>query len=192
MPKNKIQYILFLLFIIIVLFFCSVAFVLLIKGVKTSPTVSDGDVSFVADSNTIIIKSILSVSKEFGKTIHEDNGGAFGYLKFEVVNQTDEVRNYQIYITKQSIAKQEINSNYMIFYLTDENDQPFEYYQKNKLPSYVDLVVIRDKPDSKLLYQGMINGSESKKFILRVWISDSYLVMGTDDTFSFEIGARAI
>ena len=139
--------------------------------VKVNPE----DVKFSSDSNTVIIKNIISVSEDFGKNISEENGGAFGYLKFSVTNKTTEKRDFQIYITKNDVASKEINSNYITFYLTDSDDNPFDNYTGNKLPTYNDLDV-----------------KEKKNFTLRVWIDDSYLVVGDEEIFSFEIGARAV
>ena len=156
--------------------------------VKVNPE----DVKFSSDSNTVIIKNIISVSEDFGKNISEENGGAFGYLKFSVTNKTTEKRDFQIYITKNDVASKEINSNYITFYLTDSDDNPFDNYTGNKLPTYNDFKYIKDKADSKSIYTGTLDVKEKKNFTLRVWIDDSYLVVGDEEIFSFEIGARAV
>ncbi len=159
---------------------------------KKAANVNSEDVSYIADSNAINIKNIVSVSEVFGKSIDEENGGAFGYLHFEVKNNTNEERNYQVYITKQDSTVDEINPNYITFYLTDSNNKPFELYTGNKLPNYDDFSVIEDKPDSKEIYNGTIKANETSKFILRVWINDSYVVTSKEESIAFEIGARAI
>lgn len=194
MSKKKLKYIIFLVVVIFLLFICSVFLILSIKKYQDSKVapVEENDVSFVADSNTIIIKNIISVSEDFGKSIHEENGGAFGYLEFDVVNRTNLDRNYQIYITKLDSTVKEINSSYMTFYLTNYSNVALDGFTGNKLPSFDELNYIKDKADSKRLYQGSLSANQTEHFILRVWIADNYVVSNTEESFSFEIGARAV
>ena len=194
MSKKNLKYILFLVVIIIFLFICSVGMILLIKdsNERNMPPVEEGDVSFLADSNTIIIKNIISVSEDFGKNISEENGGAFGYLEFDVENNTNLDRNFQVYITKQAPTTKEINPSYITFYLTDYSNIPFQDYTGNKLPSYNDFHYIEDKADSKSIYTGSLKPNDVRHFILRVWIADNFVISDTEESFSFEIGARAV
>jgi len=195
MSMKNVRYIIYLLVIIIVLFACSVGFVLLLKDSKANevPPVQDDDVSFIAEKDVIDIKSIISVSDDFGRNLDEENNGAFGYLKFDVKNNTGYDRGFQIYITKNDLdEKEEINAGYITFYLTNLSDIPMSGYTENKLPSYYDLKVISDKADSKSLYSGIIKGNETLHYVLRVWIADNYVVLNNEKKFSFEIGARAV
>ncbi len=190
MTKSNLKYIGFLVVVILLLFVCSAGIVLLLK--KDIPKVNEKDVSFVADSNTVIITSIVSVSDEFGKKIDEDNGGAFGYLHFDVVNNTNEERNYEIFITKLDTNPNKINTNYVTFYLTDGNNKALNGFTGNQLPSFNNFNVIENKPDSKSLYTGTLKANEKNSYILRVWLADNYVVSGEDESFSFEINARAV
>ena len=192
MSKEKLKSMMILVAIIILLFIVAVGIVLAVKSNIPEETVNPTDVTYVADTNTIIIKNIISVSEDFGKNIDEENGGAFGYLHFNVVNQSNEERNFQIYITKGTPFIDEINSNYITFYLTDENNNALEGYTSNKLPSYNKLHYIEDKADSKSIYKGTLQGNEEAHFVLRVWINESYLVTEKEESFLFEIDARAI
>lgn len=194
MSKKNLRYMCFLIVVIVFLFVCSAGMILLIKDAneRKTPPVEDGDVSFVADSNTIIIKNIISVSEVFGKTIDEENGGAFGFLEFDVVNNTNLDRNFQVYITRQTPTTKEINPNYITFYLTDSSNIPFSEYTGNKMPSYDDFSYIVDKADSKSIFTGMLKPNEKAHFILRVWIADNFVIGNEEESFSFEIGARAI
>ena len=148
--------------------------------------------AFVSDANSIVINNIISVSDEFGKSIHESTDGDFGYLEFEVVNNTNEIRNYQIYITRLYSNYKEINPNYISFYLTDENNNVLKGFDTNKCPSYDDFKFIEDKADSKYIYKGSLKGNERKKFIVRAWIAENYVVdHSIEEQFAFNIGARA-
>ncbi len=192
MSKDKLKYILFLVAIIVVMFAVSVGIILLVKSSDiTTNNVNASDVEYIADSNTIIIKNIISVSEDFGKNIDEENGGAFGYLKFKVKNNTDEERNYQVYITKQTPSIAEINSNYITFYLTDSNNKPFDEYLGNKLPSFDDFHYIEDLAESKIIHNGTLKANEEQDLILRVWIADNFVINEEEEVFSFEIDARA-
>jgi len=193
MSKRNLKYIVFLVITIIVLFVVSLGVVYIIKSdQENSSVVNSKDVTYEANTNTIIIKSIISVSDDFGKNISEENGGAFGYLTFSVVNNVEEKRDYQIYITKLDNAMKEINPNYIRFYLTDSSNTPLPKFDGNSLPSYHDLRYLDDKADSKLIYSGTLDIKEKKNFTLRVWIDDSYVVSEEESVFSFEIDAQAV
>ena len=181
-----------LIAIIVLLFVVIVGIVLFVKSNTPVEKVDPADVTYEADTNTIIVKNIISVSEDFGKNIEEEKGGAFGYLHFDVVNHSNEERNYQIYITKLMPSTKAINPSYITYYLTDENNNALEGFTGNKLPSYDDFHYIEDKADSKSIYEGTLKGNEEAHFILRVWIIDNYLVTETEESFSFEIAARAI
>lgn len=156
------------------------------------PNVSENDVIYKSDSNTIIIKNNLSVDNNFGKQISDDNGGSYGYLEFSIENTQEAKRDYQIYIRKNDVYGDEINSKYLRFYLTDGEDNPLGIFKNNKLPSYVDLNFMNNLPNGKLLYSGSLDSKETLDFKLRVWIASNYVIIDKEEAFSFEIGARAI
>ena len=56
--------------------------------------------------------------------------------------------------------------------------------------SYYDLFALNDKPGSKLLYNGTLSSGESKTFILRSWVSDTYMISSESERFGFDIEAR--
>ena len=190
MKKYSLNQILYLILGIIFLFIISVSIVLFAKN-KILGVVKEDDVSLIATSYVVSIDDKLSVSDDFGKSITSGNAKSFGYVEFEINNNTSNTRNFQLFITEIE-NENEINPNYVKFYLTDIDDSPFTFYSGTKLPSYVELNYLVDKPSSKLLYTGSLDGNDSKKFKLRVWLTDSYVVENSEKTFSFEIGVRAI
>lgn len=191
MRKDKRKSIISVVVFIIFFFVISVGYILLIKP-KTDYKIDKDSIRFVGDSKSVTIKSMLSVSNKFGKSIEDDNGGAFGYLVFDVTNDSNHSQKYQVYITKTDDAVKELNSGYVLFYLTDNNNQPYKGYTNNKLPSYDSLDGVIDKPGSYILYSDVLNANESAHFILRVWLAESYIVSDLEKTFSFTIDARAI
>ena len=194
MSKTNLKYIIYLVCIIILLFILSIGIILFVKKYTgfMGSKVSEDDVIYKSDSNTIIIKNILSVDDNFGRQILDDNGGSYGYLEFSLENTQDVKRNYQIYIRKNKVYGDEINSKYLRFYLTDNDNNPLGSYQNNILPSYVDLNFMNNLPNGKLLYSGSLDSKEIQDFRLRVWITSNYVITDKEEAFSFEIGARAI
>ncbi|MBR6136706.1 MAG: hypothetical protein IKQ06_00965 [Bacilli bacterium] len=191
--KKNYRYAIFLLVIIVVLFFCSIGIITLFQDKKIEiEKVNETDVAFVSDANSIVINNIISVSDQFGKSITESNNGDFGYLEFEVVNNTNEIRNYQIFITRLFSDYKEINPSYVSFYLTDDNNKVMKGFDTNKCPSYEDFNFIDNKADSKLIYKDSLKGNERKKYKLRVWLTENYVVdHSIEEQFAFNIGARA-
>ena len=190
MSSKKINYLMMLLIIIIFLFVLSIIIVFTIKNSFYS--VNEDDVVLDTDSNTVIIKSMLTVSDEFGKTIADSNNGYYGYLEFSVSNLSSKSREYEILIKKSDINPVEIDGNYVKFYLTDYNNRPFDEFSNNILPDYESMRFLSDKPGNKLLHSGSLKGLEIEKFKLRVWIADSYNIISNDAAFTFVISARAV
>lgn len=189
MSKYKSKYLISLVIGIILLFIMSICIVLIFKdGSKVDASL----VSLYSDTNTLIIKNNLPTTDEFGKTISDDNGGSFIYLDFSVENNSDKKQDYQIYLTQQFNEFNNINEGYIKLYLTDNRDVALPLFEKNSIPSYVDLEYIKDKADSKSLYKGTLKASEEKQFRLRVWVADNYVISDNEEAFSFKIGARAI
>ncbi len=193
MMKNT-KYVVYLFAIIVLLFILSVSIVILMKGVTSSNAiVEEEDVTLNVNSKVVIIKNILSVSDAFGKTITDDNAGSYAYVDLDIHNNVSEGRNYELFITSSDNEKSVINPSYVKFYLTDDKDVPFSDYSLSKIPTYVDLEYIEDKPSSKVLYSGFLKAYDNQKMILRVWLSDNYVIsMDEDKNFTFEIGVRAI
>jgi hypothetical protein len=179
-----------LILVIFVLFIATAFFAFFLKKYY-GKVVREEDVFMVSSSYMVTVKDNISVSDDFGKKINSDNGQSFGYVELEISNSTSDRQTYQLYVTELDNDK-EINPNYVKFYLTDENDVSFLYYSGSMLPSFVDLNYLMDKPSSKLLYTGTLEGNKSKKFKLRVWLTDSYVVEHGENTFQFEIGVRAV
>ena len=144
------------------------------------------------DSKTVTIKSVLPISDELGRTIDgkgtED--GIQGYVELTITNNIDKKIDYDIYIEAR-VLDHEIKGNYIKFYLTDEADNPLDWYKQNTVPTYADLLSLTDKPGARVLHSGRLKEKESKKIIVRVWLADSYAVSNEIDSFSFDISTRA-
>ena len=190
MNKHNMKYIIGLILGIIGLFILSIIIILICKKLFIAK-VNENDVFISSNIYEVTIEDKLSVSDEFGKNIKEDNNHAFGYFEFDVFNNIDSNRNYEIYITEKD-NESEINPSYVKFYLTDDHDNFLNILNSTKIPVYSDLKYLEDKPSSKLLYSGSLKANETKKYKLRVWLSDSYVIENSNRSFIFEIGVRAV
>ena len=94
------------------LFIISSLIVLIIKPKLNNSKTDSSVISYVGESNSVTIESLVAVSDKFGRTIEDDHSGAFGYLEFDVKNSSSEKQDFQIYITTNTSNAVEINSDY--------------------------------------------------------------------------------
>jgi len=109
---------------------------------------------------------------------------------FATLSTSNRKITYEIYLTKQDSNIKTIKSNYVKFYLTDENNNPYKGFDQNKMVNYHDLYILNDKPGSVLLYRSTLMGNKTAKFKLRMWLSDSYGINQEKENFSVDIDAR--
>ena len=105
-------------------------------------------------------------------------------------NEEKAVR-YEICLINEA-TEEEINSNYVKIYLTDNDNKPFNFYNGNAVPVYQSLRISEGSADGKVIYSDIIKGKEIKKFKLRVWLSDAYILNETDRYFSAKIVVRKV
>lgn len=144
-----------------------------------------------AGNNNIKLKNILAITDTFGKKLtgKGTREGIQGYLEFTIKEASSNNLKYEIYVIKNK-SKNEINDNYIKFYLTDEDDKPVKGFEKNVIPNYNSLRVAVDNPGNKILYRGKIDKNEEKNFKLRVWMSDSSPIDRDEKDYSIDIKVR--
>lgn len=128
-----------------------------------------------------------SVGKAFDGTGTEE--GIQGYVEFSLKNNSKNRSKYVILLTKQKKEK-EISSKYVKFYLTDEKDVPFKPFDKSIIPSYSDFYSFSNRPGSRVLYKGVIDGKTTLNFKLRVWLSDTYVFSEDKEYFSIDVDVQ--
>lgn len=168
------------------------ALIVFLKPNFDSPKVNEKDVYMEATTLSVNIKDLLSVSEEFGRTIKDDNGGSFGYVDIELINEAKEKRNFELFVTDTTIDNKKISPNYVKLYVTDENNKPLDNFDTNSSPTFSNLNYLKDKPSSKLLLKGSLDAEEHRNIILRTWISDSFVVNNGQYSFSYDLGVRAV
>lgn len=112
-----------------------------------------------------------------------------GYVEFTIKSKVDKKQKYTIYLNDVEVNSP-IDYRYVRLYLTDFNDNPYLGFDSNIIPNYSDFSVSRDSPADRVLYSGTLNGKEEKNFRLRVWISDTYTLMGGKEEFSFKVKVK--
>ena len=140
-------------------------------------------------SSDIMIENKLPISDTLGKQLTGDGmeNGIQGYLEFSIENKDSISNEYVIKLTKKELNQNEINGNYIKLYLTKANDYPLDGFEQNPVPSFQQLPVLNSKPNSKVLYRGVIAGNTVEEFRLRMWLADSYAMNSVLEEFSIKI-----
>lgn len=191
MINVKKKSILYLLLFILLLFIFSVSIVIVFKSGDKKSNVKEDDVYIEATSLNVTLKDYLAVSNDFGKTIKDSNGGAFAYIDIEIINDVDQERNYQLFVTKNT-DDSDISPEYIKLYLTDMKDEAMPNFDRTNIPSFASLHYINDKPSSKLILSGTIGPKKHINVKLRSWINDSYVISEGNKSFSYDLGIRAV
>lgn len=197
--SNKKQ-ILYALFIVALLFVFSFSFLCFFKfgNFKNKNESINNNVNNISidisNDSILFVNNTYPLSDELGKSLDISTvaDGIESYVEFSISNNTDSVQKYEIFIDKKNVEGNEISSDYIKFYLTDINGNPFEMYSGNDIPSFNDLKYINNKPSSKLLHNGEIKANSNKKFKLRVWVSDKYITGLLKESFEYSINARSV
>lgn len=193
--KKKNKSILFIsLTIIMFLFVVSGFFVsFILKKQDQNMSNRDGLEVIFNSSQNIELKNILPMSDDLGKKLNDQSveKGGYGYLNFSVKNRSDKKIEYNIYIVKNDDSKNRINDKFIKFYLTDKNNNPVGDYNKNVVPTYLDLLSMSSLPAGRIVYSDVLDGNQEKSFILRSWVSDFYNMVEDEESFDFDVFVKS-
>ena len=191
---NNKRSIIISILIIIVVFIASFIIVLLLKNANSSVSEKNHNLLSVdiMGSDECVLKSVLPMNDDLGKTIEKDSVSSEVevFSEFVIFNDTNDKQFFEIYVKKSDNVSNEISSKYIKFYLTDDKNNPVGEYSKNMLPTYYSLKYISDDPSLKKIFGDYIDSKDTKKFKLRVWISDSYVLSSRNEAFKFSVGVR--
>lgn len=151
------------------------------------------DVDF-ASGNNIELKNTLPISDKLGKEFDGKgvSEGIIGYTEFSIKNIDSSAVNYEVYLTKDVVETSELSERYVKLYLTDDNNNALEGFNKNRIPDFSSLSVQSDNPSGFILFKSYIEAFESEKFRLRVWLSDTYAINNNEESFKFHINIKAV
>ena len=108
------------------------------------------------------------------------------------MNDVDQDRNYQLFVTESPSNKKELGPNYIKLFLSDLKDEALPNYDSNIIPSLTKLNYIKDKPNSRLILRGTIGPKKHINVKLRSWISESFVISEGNNSFSYDLGVRAV
>ena len=187
------QIVLFVICIVFLIVVIDLAIVLYRNNNDVAKNYNDNtsaiNIEFVQD-NKVIVTNKLPLTDIVGKKLQYDaESENQSYLDFNIISDSNEQVNYEIYIEKLEVDN-EIDSHYVKIYLTDDKDEPYEGFDSNASPTYFDLRVSNIKPSARKLYSGVLDEGKTQKFRVRVWVSDSYVVKKDVESFSFEIKVK--
>lgn len=177
--KEIITSILGVLILLVLIFGTSYAVSVKESDVKIN-TLTMGYLSFnftEGNSNTIDIVNALGTSDIDG--INSNN-----YYEFSVSNDYDKSINYEILL--EPIIN-ELDGKYIKFYLTDENNKVVKNYVNG--PLSLNELIDSQIDSNKVLYKDELKAKTSKKFRLRVWLSDKYKT-NNNVSFSFKADVK--
>ena len=143
--------------------------------------------------NEVYLSSKLPITDASGKSLDSTKiqSGIVGYAEFSVI--ADDIKadslKYDIYL-EDVISGNEFNYDYVKVYLTNEEDVPLKQFASNIVPSFANIRVSLDEPDKRVLTTGRIKKGEVKKFRLRVWLSDTYVLSDELKEFKGKISIK--
>lgn len=153
------------------------------------------DVSLVDVTDDILLKNSLPLTDISGKTLDAGNVRKefLNEIAFSIKGLGDEDKavKYEICLINE-VTGEEISNNYVKIYLTDNDNKPFNFYNENAVPVYQSLKISESSAEGKVIYSDIIKGKEIRKFKLRVWLSDAYILNETDRYFSARIVVRKV
>ena len=142
-------------------------------------------------SEIITINNTLPMTDEVGKKIVEDEEkiGIVGYLDFEVKSIVDKNVKYEVYLTKNG-EYETIQDKFVKVYLTDQDENELLNFKEARVPTYYDLKLSDTDLSGKTIYYGILNGSETQKFRLRMWVADTYALNSNLKRNSVKVNVR--
>ena len=154
---------------------------------------SDNDIKleYLVGNEEVIVSNSLPMTDMVGKTISVDNykAGSISYVEFEVSSNVDEKIEYEVFLTKNNVDL-EVPVKFVKVYLTDDNNTELKYFDESRVPTYYDLRLADTNASGRLIYSGSLKKKGSQKFVLRMWVADTYELTAEDVTFSANINVK--
>lgn len=180
--KKQMFLTLLLIFILFCVVFC---FIFLLKDNSTKKDNNfDLSVKYLNNIDSVTIENILPINDIVGKKLDGKGTkeGTQGYLEFTLKSNSSNEVDYKIIVDADNKSKENIiDDKYIKLYLTDFNDVAYDGYNKNDVPTFLDLFVDENAPSDKILYQGTIDSNKKQYFRLRVWLANDYILSDTNE-----------
>lgn len=175
MSKKKV------IILIIVIVLAIVAFLIFRNSYeKYDDSVNLNYVSLENKKSSVSITSPLSLNDETGRNITSNKNGVNIYYKIKLKSKINKTSNYKILFESDEVTNT-IGSNYIKVLLSDKNDKIIKFYDRDSYLTLDSLPLFKDKI---VLYTGKLKANDSDEFILRMWISDFYVITNEEQHFS--------
>ena len=161
---------------------------LIYSNLKESLTLKSSDSLVLELNNNLPLSDKLAIVNDKDSI----SGEVFKNIEFDVVNNSSNSINYELYITKKELVENEINGQHIKMYLTKENGENLNGFNKDNIPNYDNLNVISDMPGSRILYRGTVKANSVEEFEFKTWIADSYVNFEKNEKFIYSIRVRVI
>ena len=161
---------------------------LIYSNLKESLTLKSNDSLVLELNNNLPLSDKLAIENDKDSI----SGEVFKNIEFDVVNNSSNSINYELYITKKELVENEINGQHIKMYLTKENGEILNGFNKENIPNYDSLNVISDMPGSRILYRGIVKANSVEEFEFKTWIADSYVNFEKNEKFIYSIRVRVI
>ena len=143
-----------------------------------------------SELNSLKITNSYPLSDSEGKKLFVDNyGGTYDYFDFEVTSNYDEDVYYEIYLTQEELAN-EIDLHYVKFYLMDLDTGEEMVNINGVVPTFYDLHIATSNPMAKRLYYGLLEAGKTKKYRLKMRLSDSYSIDNEVSEFAVKVHTK--
>lgn len=139
-------------------------------------------VELVNKTDTVSIVSPLSLNDETGRNISDNKDGVTIYYKIKLKSKVDKTSNYKILFSNDIMNS--IGNKYIKVLVSDKKDKILKFYDRD---SFVTLDSIPTFNDSMVLHSGKLKGNDEDEFILRMWVSDFYVITDEEQVFKGKI-----
>lgn len=178
-----------LLFLILILVFIIVVNSIPIFVQKEVPEVS------ISGNTEIKLLEKLPITDISGKNLKVEKiqDGIIGYSEFAIKLSDDceDIVDFEIYLTDiTEVGK--FKYDYVKIYLTDENDVPYKMYDSNLIPTYSDMRNSLNNPEKRIILADRIKCGQEKKFKLRIWLLETYVLSDESKEFLGKISVKTI
>ena len=174
MSKKRIILLLLIIFLILLFSFLFKKFFL-----TYDDSVDREYVELLNTTKKVSITSPLSLNDETGRKISSNKDGVTVYYKIKLKSKRDKISRYKILLDTNSFNSN-ISDKYVKVLLSSKEDKLLRTYDKK---SYITLDKLPIFKNKLVLHEGRISGHITKEFILRLWMSDFYVMDKDNQVF---------
>ena len=178
MSKKRIILIVIIVFLVIIFSFLFYRFF-----IWHDDSVNKKYVDLENDNNKVSITAPLSLNDETGRKIDSNKDGVNVYYKIQLKSKVNKISRYKILLSVKHSDKN-VEDAYVKILLATKEDKLIKFYDRDSYATLDKLPMFKNK---YLLHEGRISGHSEKEFILRLWMSDFYVMDKENQKFEGRI-----